>query len=150
MSLTTPAELDDYIIKLVNKHGWWYTPAPLPDDIQRGELNRCFDNSIIQATKTHGKYTYVEGIAYYQGEAYVHAWLTDGKHAFDPTWVAEDSKGNFIGDQVWLYQGLPFALDMAAMYFISTGLQGILANRERDPELFKSLIAYSKEETWVR
>lgn len=68
-------------------HGKKYVPAIVPSELKRGKVGDCFDWTLVQAM-LNPKYRYVEGIAKRpsNGEWVLHAWLTDGEHAFDLTW----------------------------------------------------------------
>lgn len=112
-----------------------YMPALLPDDISRGKLGECFDTCIMIATENR-KYKYVEGYASPPGTKVpiLHAWLTDGEHAFDPTWDCF----NQFGERKPIpatYIGMEMDTDLVIMFMRKTGYQGIIANHFRAPKL---------------
>ena len=81
------------IEELILHYGRSYTPAPLPDDIARGEMKMCYGNA-ANAALASGSLTYVEGYADAGFFPTGHAWVTqDGRTAWDPTWDA--GKGYF-------------------------------------------------------
>lgn len=143
--LTDPAELDDYIIKLTNDHGKEYLPAVLPKDLERGKLHHCFDNSFLQAIR-HPKYRYVEGIAVVFDKdgthVSVHAWLTDGTYAYDPTWVAYSRDGREVTIPA-VYRGIELDMEAVTKYVIATRRQGVIPNRTLKPRLFKQVLKES-------
>lgn len=84
------------IEKTIEKYGKEYIPAILPVGVRRGEVGDCFDVCVIEALR-NPHLRYVEGVASIprteadwdkEKEWIIHSWLTDGKHAFDPTWNA--------------------------------------------------------------
>lgn len=77
----------EIITEKVLIHGKKYIPAIVPSELERGKVGDCFDWTLVQAV-LNPKYKYVEGIAKRPstGDWVLHAWLTDGKHAFDLTW----------------------------------------------------------------
>jgi hypothetical protein len=147
--LKKPALVDKYITNLIDRHGVCYEPALLPDDLRYGKLHHCFDVALIAALHSDGKYQYVEGLArtFRDEEWTVHAWVTDGTHAFDPTWRATDKDGNFIVLPV-LYFGLPLDTELASKYVLKTGQAGIIPNRDLLPQQYKTLMKRSKP-LWV-
>lgn len=140
--LDSPALLDDYIIELTNKHGIEYVPAVLPKDLWRGKLGHCFDNAFLQAVR-NPKYRYVEGITtvYNHGKitTAVHAWLTDGLYAYDPTWVAYGYNNREVALPA-LYRGIELDLDTVTRFILATGRQGVITNRDLKPQLYKQVL----------
>lgn len=133
---------DRKIAKIVVDNGQFYKPAVLPSDIPRGMPGQCFDWCALQAVKNR-KYSYVEGLATDpddQSSWILHAWLTDGVHAFDPTWGAFDDDGV---EHPVPAQYLGFEMDTVkvAKFMKATGYQGIIANSWRNQELFKEIMA---------
>jgi len=121
-------ELQDYILK----NGRDYTPAPLPPGMVRGKVGDCFDHCTILALGR--KWRYVEGLALdpRDRETWIlHAWLTDGEHAFDPTWMAD-----VLGKEIpvpTIYFGIEMDIEHVAEFMISTRYKSVLDNAWRDP-----------------
>jgi hypothetical protein len=133
------AEVDDEIIRIVERYGREYEPAVLPKDIQRGEPGMCFDWCMVQTALHKEKYQYVEGLALdpdklRRGERkwILHAWMTDGTHAFDPTWLCEHAETGEELPIVTAYAGIPMEIHQAAGFVSMYGYQGLLANRKRN------------------
>lgn len=129
------AEITPEIRELVLEKGRRFIPATLPDDIKRWPPSKCFDASAIQALQSNGKYGYVEGIALepdHHDRWILHGWMTDGVHAYDPTWLAITDKGVEF-PLPSLYVGIPMNVVRVAMFMRATTYQGVLANRWRDP-----------------
>lgn len=130
----------DFIQRIVISRGKEYTPALLPEGIKRGRPGDCFDWSMIQTLKNK-QYRYVEGLAYNPhrpGEWVYHAWLTDGVHAFDPTWMATDVFA--IEKPVpTVYIGIEFDIMEVAKFVKETEYKAVLANHWRAPELFAAM-----------
>jgi hypothetical protein len=76
------ANVADYVLR----HGVWYRPAPLPEDVEEGTAGKCFYHAYALADRG---YHYVEGFAYslYLGTLH-HAWVAKDRKrsAIDPTW----------------------------------------------------------------
>lgn len=130
---------------LVNEHGKLFNAAPLPADIIPGRLGFCFDDCIMRAINSDGKYQYVEGIASDpENQRWIlHAWLTDGINAFDPTWGYQDPKtGKAIHTLPMpsAYIGIAMPTDKVVAFMRKTTYQGVIANRHRAPLLAKELI----------
>lgn len=136
------ADLDDSTRTLVVMWGKKYKPAILPADIKRGKLGMCFDWCALQTAELNPKYRYVEGIASSpedNNQWILHAWMTDGVHAFDPTWSATQ---DFSGKEVPMpseYIGIEFNIFQVFNFMKLTGYQGLLANRWRAPEFWDSI-----------
>lgn len=127
---------ESQIQHLIENYGKEYTPALLPIDLNRGKLGTCFDTCMIQALSSR-KYRYVEGVAksFNSDEWKLHAWLTDGEYAFDPTWRATD---NTSGEEIAFpgqYIGIEMDTLKVAAFMANTEYQGVLANRWRNTEL---------------
>lgn len=133
---------DRQIANFVLKYGKQYTPAVLPADIQRGEPGKCFDWCAATAAKSYrfqnGRYRYVEGIASIPGEPENftnHAWLTDGIHAFDPTWMSTD-KDDVEHPVPSYYIGVEMDILDVGEFMVTTEYQGIMYNSWRSPEIW--------------
>lgn len=138
------AELTDYEHDLIVKLGKTYSSAALPEDVTFGRLGWCFDDCVVRTVLSKGKYRYVEGVAS-DPEAYtwvLHAWITDGVHAFDPTWSHWDNK-NKARVRMPLpsaYIGIEMDILKVIDFMERTGNQGVIANRQLAPDLAKELI----------
>lgn len=125
-----------------------YEPALLPPTLQRMSMGFCFDNCALLAAKSHAlegpKYTYVEGVVIpsrgsHKGLRMLHAWLTDGYHAFDPTWHAYGEHGEeipFPGE----YIGIEMDIKKVAKFMRKSEYQGLLPNGWRKPYMFKRIV----------
>lgn len=127
--------LSRQILRIVITHGKDYESALLPDDIEPGPLGQCYDWCFFQAVKNR-KYRYVEGLAIdpRNGEVILHAWLTDGIYAFDPTWHALDEFDKKVPIP-YDYLGIEMDILHVHAFMKSTGYQGVLGNRWRNPGL---------------
>lgn len=124
-------ELADEIMKL----GKQYIPALLPADIPRGKLGTCFDSCTVIALDQ--KYRYVEGIARDPRDRdnwFLHAWVTDGVYAYDPTWQAFNPEGVEIPVPT-IYFGVEMPIEAVARFMMKTKYSSIFANRHRAPDL---------------
>jgi len=119
-----------------------YKPALLPDDIERGKLGRCSDNALMGAMRSGGRYTYVEGLAWgpKHGCWILHAWLTDGEHAFDPTWYAVDKQTGREAAFPTVYIGIEMEARKVAEFVMETEYAGVMANAWRNPELARACV----------
>lgn len=120
------------IINFLEQHGKRYKPALCPEFIERGKVGECYEMSLAMAY-INKQVRYVEGIAVAPDtkEWILHAWVTDGEHAYDPTWRA------FNGDKhevpvPTVYIGIELDTDLSLEFFVSTGYKGIFANYKRD------------------
>lgn len=132
-------------IQYALKHGKRYEPALSPQDVTRGRVGDCYDTCVLNALKQ--KYRYVEGIAQnpmHPDQWMPHAWLTDGKFAYDPTWRA------VINDKEapvpTMYIGFEIPIEAIARFMTRTKYKSILANAWRSPELAKECIPSLPEE----
>lgn len=137
------ADIDILTARRIVKFGKEYKPAVLPDDLKRGRLGWCFDDSIIQLTdeKLRAKYRYVEGIAraFPHEPLKLHAWLTDGVHAFDPTWMGI-GEAEAAGYSVGYYCGIEMDA-IAVMHFMHvTEYQSVIANGYRNKKLARECL----------
>lgn len=129
------------LAQFIINNGHTYTPALLPADIERGKVGDCFDWCALQASKNK-QYKYVEGLASTPDdpEFYtLHAWLTDGDKAFDPTWQAFDNDGvqhpvpsHYFGIEIDIYD--------VHRFMKATGYKSLLANGHRAPELWHDIM----------
>jgi hypothetical protein len=119
-------DVEQYLLK----HGTRYTPIVPPEDVIRGKLGTCFDTSILNAI-VGGKYRYVEGMAFSRtmGVWCLHAWLTDGEHAIDPTWRAYDNGEEMPMPTVYI--GIELETKAVAKFMLATEYQGVIANAWR-------------------
>lgn len=132
------ANIDIHTARRIQKFGKEYKPALLPSDLHRGRVGWCFDDSIIQLTdpELRKKYRYVEGMARATPNEplTLHAWLTDGIYAYDPTWWAFD-----IHKQPKEVPGYYCGIEMDAfdvMHFMhETEYQGVIGNGWRNRKL---------------
>jgi hypothetical protein len=144
--VAVPALIDDYQRELYGQ-GNVFLPAAIPDDLMLGEPGHCFDNCLLAALGSRGKYLYCEGIGILDNEAYVHAWLTDKdrKLAYELTWRAVDDKTGKVVPLIIpaVYKG--HVLDIAACrdYVLSTGTAGVVCNRKARPRLYKEVLKAS-------
>lgn len=112
-----------------------YTPADLPADTAFGRTGECFDTCIIRAMHNR-QYQYVEGMAKIKGEKWaLHAWLSDGTHAFDPTWGTFDNETGEVHKAPAIYIGVAMDTEAVMKFMMITEYQGVLANRWRNPGL---------------
>lgn len=113
--------------------GQIYEPAMLPKEVQRGRIGHCFDNCIMAALRSK-HLRYVEGVASdpsVGNEVWIlHAWLTDGVRAYDPTWRAKRGKKEVPLPAVYL--GIEMDKNEVAKFMIATEYAGVLANGWRD------------------
>lgn len=132
------AHIDLQTARRIARFGKEYEPALLPADLKRGRVGWCFDNSIIQLTDPdlRKKYRYVEGIARATPDEplTLHAWLTDGIHAFDPTWWAFG-----LHNELRIMPGYYCGIEMDAIavmeFMFETEYQGIISNGWRNRKL---------------
>lgn len=124
----TPEEM-----RMIRQYGKRYQAAALPDDIETGPMGWCFDWSMIQCIKTKEKYHYCEGVAKdpQDGKWKLHAWLTDGTHAYDATWGIESKLKGRIHLRT-KYIGIEISLIDVMKFVRKTEYQGLIPNRFRD------------------
>ena len=117
------------LIYYLQEHGTKYIPSRRLTDIPSGKVGDCFDHCLISVlTRSHLKY--VEGIAINpldRTEWILHAWLSDGLYAYDPTWLAKDKEGKEIPVPT-LYIGIPFETRAVAKFVSETEYKSIMAN----------------------
>lgn len=129
------------IHNLVLTNGKRYVSALLPSDLKRMPVGHCFDNCALLCLLSKGKYKYAEGLAMnpITKEWMPHAWLTDGIHAFDPTWQAFDDNNveyPFPGN----YTGIEMPIEEVCNFMTRTKYAGVLMNAWRFPELAGKII----------
>lgn len=131
---------DQQFLEFVFEHGKQYIPAILPKDISRGEIRLCYDNCAARVLHSK-KYKYVEGIVRdpnIDGVAHrwiLHAWITDGVHAFDPTWKCLNNKTGEEAPMPTIYIGLEMPIRAVGEFMIETEYGGVCANAWRSPSL---------------
>jgi len=69
----------------------------------------------------------------------LHAWLTDGIHAYDPTWLMKDDAGNEYAIPT-RYIGFEVEREKLAAFMIETEYCSILENAWRCPKLAEEAI----------
>ncbi len=126
------SKLTSRILNFIETNGKEYKPAVCPDFINRGPVGECFEYSLA-ASYIHKQFRYVEGIALTPDtrEWVLHAWVTDGEHAYDPTWRAFDKENNEVPIPT-IYIGVELDTDLAMEFFVYTGYKGVFANYKRD------------------
>ena len=138
------------IIEKVLIYGKKYKPAMLPSELERGRVGDCFDWTLVQAI-LNPKYRYVEGLAQRpsNGEWVLHAWLTDGVHAFDLTWgmyfgkSREDAiKNNLILPLDIEYIGIEMETKGVIDFCRTTEYRSVLHNGWRDEERSEKLLGF--------
>ncbi len=132
-------------IERILSMGKHYRPAVLPADISRGKTGDCFDHCVAVAMWSKDpEYRYVEGVARdpFSDRWILHAWLTDGIHAFDPTWVAT---AGIEGDHREIpipttYIGIEMKTKAVAAFMLHTNHKAVIANAHLAPELAEKAI----------
>lgn len=130
------------IKKAILRYGKTYEAAELPDDIERGPTGKCFDWCMVQVINSKGKYRYVEGFASapQDGRLTLHAWLTDGEHAYDPTWGIENTETGHVHHMDLRYVGVEMDIKDVMIFVQRTTYQGLLGNRWRWPEYVDDML----------
>lgn len=126
----------------IEKHGKQYRPMTCPDYVMRGEVGQCFDVSMLNAAAFQ-HLRYVEGIAAHPFEENVwiyHAWLTDGKYAFDPTWGMQHKDGGTVRPVLTTYIGIELDMRKVAWFVQATKYKAVMANGWRNREIADRLI----------
>jgi hypothetical protein len=147
MSLDFPDKLlNSFADKYVHELGTQFVAVELPEDIERGELGRCFDNSLLQVLKSKGKYRYVEGFAYTptKKEWVHHGWMTDdtGVLAFDPTWKAlgKDGKTEYgLYHAGFVYVGVVMDTQKVLDFVLDTEYCSVFEHYKKNEELAKKI-----------
>lgn len=114
--------------ELVQAHGRFYTPAPLPPRFEQAQPRACYENAAMLALE-HPELTYVEGYA--AGLIPTpHAWVTeDGTSAIDPTWAEPGAA----------YFGVPFSTEWLHQHLTSSGHWGVFFMEMADDPLRQML-----------
>ena len=115
-----------------------YIPAIAPKHLERGKVGDCFDTCVLAAVR-HGV-KYVEGAARnpLTKEWILHAWVTDGVHAWDLTWQANI---NGVEQPVPTeYIGLEMDTRLVVDFMRATKYKGILDNAWRDLERVNKIL----------
>lgn len=126
---------DEKFAKWIFREGRQYTPALLPAGMPRGFKKKCFDN--CAAIALDRKFRYVEGLARDPKHPelwFLHAWLTDGIHAFDPTWIAYDREKVEIPVPS-TYIGVEMAIEDVGRFMLKTKYASVFGNAYRNPDL---------------
>ena len=132
--------------KYIFENGKSYIPSIFPFELRDklGDIGMCFDVSILAALGS--KYRYVEGIAHIKGtgQYFLHAWITDGIHAFDPTWKSEliilGKKFTIPGTRGIEYFGIELDKIKVAYFMSETKYVSVIANGWRAPESAKQIL----------
>lgn len=136
-------ELEEKRAKYIFKNGKQYKPALCPSNIIRGKVGDCFDVCLLNAVKFG--YGYVEGLAMNPNnkeEWILHAWLTDGDNAFDPTWKAIDNEG--VEKPIpTVYFGLPMDTFRVFDFVKETEYKSVIENFDKN--IFLGELAISKD-----
>lgn len=131
------------IKEYVELHGFPHKPALLPEKIIRGRVGDCFDCCIINALR-NPDLKYVEGIARnpLTGDWIYHAWLTNGRDAFDPTW-----RMILAGEEHPMkteYIGIQMETNDVAAFMQATQYKAVLENGWRDPDTANQCLSTQK------
>lgn len=139
---------DQELINRILLQGRQYQSALLPKGVTRGPIGKCFDITLLNAMHNRSL-RYVEGVAMtyagtdklakLKGRWILHAWLTDGTHAFDPTWRALDPQGNEVAMPT-AYVGIEMDTMAVAHFVLTTKYSGVLANADKNPELAREAV----------
>lgn len=133
-------DLPEELLSFLKKNGHQYPAALRLPGMPRGRVGHCFDTCLLAAFK-NDKWRYVEGMAENPrdySEWILHAWLTDGRWAFDLTW-----RGYFGLKEVPLpvrYVGIEMDKRKVAAFVLKTGYCGVLANAWRFPDIARSIL----------
>lgn len=133
-------EVQEYI----EKHGKFYRPMTCPDYVMRGKVGDCFDVCMLNAAKFR-HLRYVEGIAAHPFQENVwiyHAWLTDGEHAFDPTWGLQHKDGGQVRPVLTIYHGIELDTRKMAEFMRATDYKAVMANGWRNTRIADQLIPH--------
>jgi len=124
--------IEDYVAA----YGEEFTPAPLPEDVERGPMGQCYRNAtLLVLSRPDLDLDFAEGFAQSAGTgdlSFMHAWAVtkDGK-VLDPTWdkpeggkyfgVRYDRRAYLKGIEKRKYYGVIGASDKNAQKVIDTG-----------------------------
>lgn len=129
----------DQAVEFILRRGVNFKPGTKPAKLTFGDIGSCYDTCILAVLKNPELY-YVEGVAKPPGYTkwVPHAWVSDGKLAFDLTWKA------FQGDTPVPvpaeYVGIIIPTTKAAMFYSETRYKAIIMNAWRDPFLAKEAL----------
>lgn len=131
----------EIIIEKVLIHGKKYIPAIVPDNLVRGRVGDCFDHTLVQALESG--FQYVEGIAKRPttNDWVIHAWLTDGIHAFDLTWGMYFGKGKVLPLPTE-YIGIEISKHGMASFCLKTKYKSVLHNGWRNEDMSEKLLGF--------
>ena len=148
MKLELPKKLlNKFADEKIHELGQQFIAVELPEDIKRGELGKCFDNALLEAVRSDGKYTYVEGFVYTPTtkEWLHHGWLTDelGILAFDPTWKAEgkDKKEFGMHQAGFIYIGVIMDTKKVMDFVLDTEYCSVFDNYKKNVKLANKIFA---------
>jgi hypothetical protein len=125
--------------QFIHDYGWFYEPAPLPDAVNPGNSNECYNNALVLALN-EPSLIYVEGFAAGPGGLRIHhAWATDGTgRAIDNTWDAPDV----------VYVGVPFKCGFVSLTGLKNkGVGSLLDDYANDFPLLRELS--DEPEKWL-
>ena len=78
------------------ENGQFFTPAPLPAEIERGDMGWCDLNTLFVVIPSQGRYRFAEGFGLAEDKAVRHTWaVTADGVVVDPTWDAPESRAYF-------------------------------------------------------
>lgn len=128
-------------LRYILTRGKPYKPGILPAKIKRGPVGQCGDTCVINAL-LHDDMRYVEGLASSPSEPHkwtMHAWLTDGTYAYDPTWRCYDENNKDYTLPV-TYLGFEMPIVDVAEFMLKTRYQGVIMNAWKEPKMAKKLL----------
>lgn len=131
---------NDLIAEYIFANGKSFRPGKFPDDLLRGKVGDCFDTSIMNAIRNE-KYKYVEGYAQhpmFKDMWILHAWLTDGEQAFDPTWT-QVIAGKHYPVQTQ-YIGLEMDTHAVGKFMLATKYKAVIANGWRNKKAAEKVL----------
>ena len=138
----TKDKIEEEMFEVVMIHGKQFKPAILPSEIKRGKMGDCFDVCILNAMNNK-KYKYVEGFVRNPKDKdhwIMHAWLTDGEHAFDPTWIALDKRDKKEIPIPTIYVGIEMNTMKVAEFLLEVKYKSVLANGWRNRKLASEIL----------
>lgn len=140
-----PGEITPAIEAWVKELGQEYKSANLPADIERGPTGTCFDTCTMNILMSN-KYQYCEGMTFNGVQWFYHAWLTDGIHAYDPTWQIIGKGGFDNPNNPLRYIGFVIPTGFLMFFNFKTQYAGVLGNRARYPQAVDAMLAYKRKE----
>ena len=128
------------IKRYIEQHGKEYIPTVAPKYMERGKVGECFDASLLAAYKYNLKY--VEGLAYnpINKRWILHAWVSDGKHAFDLTWRAY--KDGVEVPMPTKYYGVELDKYLVAEFIKKVGYNCILKSGYRNKTIAQKILCH--------